>query len=397
VPRQPASTEYTLIERPDQLAGVCEHARAESGFAFDTEFVMEDRYEPEVCLIQLATEKTVALIDPHLDLDLESVWQLVCDPAVETIVHAGQEDLALCVQHTGNLPKNVFDVQIAAGFVGYDYPISLQKLIQAALHIRLHKTKTLTDWRRRPLTSAQLHYAAEDVSHLLAVRRKLNERLVKTGRVDWAQEEFRRFEDMSAYGREDEDKLRRVKGTAALKGRALLIARELLTWRDELARHLNRPARAILKDHLLVEIARLQLAGHSEIRDLRGINLSDKHVQALGMVVQRAMTLPIEDKPAGNPPEFETPQETVLIALATAVIRSYCLEKDLAYSLVATKKSIRDLIRHRSADQPSRVEDVELLNGWRAKTVGALLDDLLAGKRTVRVEPVNGELLVHVK
>jgi ribonuclease D len=397
VPRQPAPTEYTLIERHDQLAAVCEHARAESGFAFDTEFVMEDRYEPEVCLIQLATEATVALIDPYLDLDLDPVWQLVCDPAVETIVHAGQEDLALCVQHTGKLPKNIFDVQIAAGFVGYDYPISLQKLIQAALHIRLHKTKTLTDWRRRPLTSAQLHYAAEDVCHLLAVRRKLHERLVKTGRVDWAHEEFRRFEDMSAYGREDEDKLRRVKGTAALKGRALLIARELLTWRDDLARHLNRPSRAILKDHLLVEIARLQLAGHSEIRDLRGINLSDKHVQALGMVVQRAKTLPIEDKPAEKSPEFETPQETVLIALATAVIRSYCLEKDLAYSLVATKKSIRDLIRHRSADQPRRVEDVELLNGWRAKTVGALLDDLLAGKRTVRVEPVNGELLVHVK
>lgn len=395
--RQPASNDYTLVKRPDQIAAVCEQARSESRFAFDTEFVMEDRYEPEVCLIQLATETTVALIDPYLDLDLDLVWQLVCDPAVETVVHAGQEDLALCVQHTGKLPKHVFDVQIAAGLVGYEYPISLQKLIQAALHIRLHKAKTLTDWRRRPLTPAQLRYAAEDVCHLLAVRRKLHERLVNTSRVDWAKEEFRRFEDISLYGREDVDKLRRVKGTAALKGRALLIARELLTWRDDLARHLNRPPRAILKDHLLVEIARLQLAGHSEIRDLRGINLSDKHVQALGMVVQHAMTLPIGDKPIEKSPEFESPQETVLIALATAVIRSYCLEKDLAYSLVATKKSIRDLIRHRSADHPSRIEDVELLNGWRAETVGALLDDLLAGKRTVRVEPVNGELLVHVK
>jgi len=384
------------VERAEQLTAVCEQARAESRFAFDTEFVMEDRYEPEICLIQLATETTVALIDPFLNLDLAPAWQIVCDPGVETVVHAGQEDLALCVQHTGKLPSNIFDVQIAAGFVGYDYPISLQKLILAVLHIRLHKAKTLTDWRKRPLTPSQLRYAAEDVCHLLDVRRMLHDRLVETARVEWAQEEFRRFEDLALYGREDEDKLRRVKGTAALKGRQITIARELLAWRDELAKHLDRPPRSILKDHLLVEIARLQLSGFSEIRDLRGLNLGDRHVQALGKVVQQAMTLPVEEDLTKKPSELETPQETVLITLATAVIRSYCLEKKLAYGLVATKKSIGDLIRHRSAGHLNRIEDVELLNGWRAKTVGALLDDLLAGKRTVRVEPVNGELLVHV-
>lgn len=384
------------MERAEQLTAVCEQARAESRFAFDTEFVMEDRYEPEICLIQLATETTVALIDPFLNLDLAPAWQIVCDPGVETVVHAGQEDLALCVQHTGKLPSNIFDVQIAAGFVGYDYPISLQKLILAVLHIRLHKAKTLTDWRKRPLTPSQLRYAAEDVCHLLDVRRMLHDRLVETARVEWAQEEFRRFEDLALYGREDEDKLRRVKGTAALKGRQITIARELLAWRDELAKHLDRPPRSILKDHLLVEIARLQLSGFSEIRDLRGLNLGDRHVQALGKVVQQAMTLPVEEDLTKKPSELETPQETVLITLATAVIRSYCLEKKLAYGLVATKKSIGDLIRHRSAGHLNRIEDVELLNGWRAKTVGALLDDLLAGKRTVRVEPVNGELLVHV-
>jgi ribonuclease D len=396
VPREPKATEFLIIERSDQLVEYCTRARSHARFAFDTEFVMEDRYEPEVCLIQLATQDGVALIDPYLKIDLEPVWKLICDGQVETIVHAGQEDLALCVQHTGQFPQNIFDVQIAAGFVGLDYPVSLQKLIQAVLQIRLHKAKTLTDWRRRPLTAAQLRYAAEDVCHLLAVRQKLGERLKRLDRAEWAAEEFAHFQRPDAYGRADGQFSPRVKGITTLRGRSMSIARQLLTWRDELARKLNRPARAVLKDHLLIEISRLELTSFSEIRDLRGLNISDKQIQNLAKVVELAKTLPPEKSEPAAQADFETPQETILIALATAVIRSYCIEHELAYGLVATKKAIRDLIRHRTSRRSRKPEDVDLLNGWRAKTVGALLDELLAGRRTVRVKSVGRDLFLDV-
>lgn len=394
--RGPSSAEVTVIDRQEQIHALCAEARAEGRFAFDTEFVMEDRYESEVCLLQLATENTVALMDPFLKLDLQPIWELVCDEHVETVVHAGQEDLALCVQHTGRLPRRIFDVQIAAGFVGYDYPISLQKLVQSTQHIRLHKAKTLTDWRKRPLAPAQLRYAAEDVSHLLAVSRQLHDRLVKRGRLAWAMEEFQGFEEMSLYRRAEVDKLARVKGTSMLNGRQLTIARELLAWRDKLAEQLDRPPRVVLKDHLLVEIARLELSSFSEIRDLRGLNMSDKNVQALARVVGEAMEIPRANWPVAKPLDVESPREAVMVALATAVIRSYCLDDDLAYGLVATKKSLRDLIRHRTVGLPPGSPPVELLTGWRAGTVGSLLDDVLAGRRTVRVEAVNGQCVVHV-
>ena len=142
--------------------------------------------------------------------------------------------------------------------------------------------------------------------------------------------------------------------------------------------------------------ALMELTNFDEIRDLRGLNMSDKHVHALGKVVEHAMALPAEQQQTAAAPDFESPQETILIALATAVIRSYCLEYEMAYGLVATKKSIRDLIRHRTAGNSRKIEDIELLCGWRAQTVGALLDELLAGKRTVRVEPVGRDLLLHV-
>jgi len=388
--------ETVVIERQQQIDEFCAQARTEGRFAFDTEFVMEDRYEPEVCLVQLASENAIVLIDPFLKLDLQPVWELVCDPQVETVVHAGQEDLAMAVRRTGQVARRVFDAQIAAGLVGYDYPLSLQKLVHSTLHVRLHKSKTLTDWRQRPLNAAQLRYAADDVGYLLAVRRKLHDRLARTGRLEWAEEEFKGFEDMSLYARVEEDKLQRVKGISVLKGRQLAVARRLLQWRDELARAINRPARVALKDHLLVEIARHELSSFSELRELRGLNMSDKNVQALGGIVREALATPAEEWPAAKPHEEEAPREAVLIALATAVVRGYCLDYDLAYSLIATKKSLRDLIRHRTVGQPSDAAAVELLCGWRGQTIGVMLDEVLAGHQTIHVEPSNGEWVVRV-
>jgi ribonuclease D len=385
-----------LVDRQEQIDQVSRRARKEGRFAFDTEFVMEDLYEPQVCLLQIATEDSVTLIDPFHDLDLAPIWALITDDKVEAVVHAGQEDLALCVQHSGKLPRRVFDVQIAAGLAGYDYPLSLQKLVQSTLHIRLHKAKTLTDWRRRPLDEAELRYAAEDVSYLLAVRRVLEAKLERRKRTSWAEEEFKVFEEETLYHRVEEEKLQRLKGTRSMQGQQLAVVRSLLTWRDGLAERLNRPARAVLKDHLLVEIARLGLTSFGDIRALRGLNMSDRNVRALGKVVKEAMETPPEQWPEPRPREAEPPREDVLIALATAVIRSYCLDYGLSYGLVATKKMIRDLIRHRTIGLPSSADDVELLNGWRGETVGALLDDVFAGRQTIRVEPGDGELVVHV-
>ena len=388
--------EPVRIESQDRLDDLCATCRDEGRFAFDTEFVMEDRYETEICLLQVATEHTVGLVDPFVGLDISGFWGLVADPEVETVVHAGQEDLALCVQHTGNLPRRVFDVQVAAGLVSDDYPLSLQKLVQATLHIRLHKAKTLTDWRRRPLTAAQMRYAADDVAYLLPVRRKLHGRLERRDRLDWALEEFARFEDMSLYRRAEEDKLIRLKGSGSLKGSQLAVVHEVLLWREKLAERFNRPARAMLRDHLIVEIAKIELSAFDEIRDLRGLNMSDRNLHDLVQVIQSARTLPEEKWPARQPRDTETPQETALIAFATAILRSYSLEHDLSYSLLATKRSIAQLVRLHTRDNEPDRNEIEILRGWRGQTGGILLDEVLSGKRAVRVAVHDGTPVLRV-
>ena len=236
-----SSPEPFFAQSPKELGEFCARVRDEKAFAFDTEFVMEDRYKSELCLVQLATRDAVCLVDPQEGLELSPVWELVCDPGIETVVHAGQEDLALCVQHTDQVPHRVFDLQIAAGLTGHDFPISLQKLVSSSLGIRLRKSRTLTDWRRRPLSAEQISYAAEDVGYLLAVRRMLHRQLTKHKRLPWAKEEFSRFERFASYHQSEESRLRRVKGMGALSPKQLAVATEVLEWREGVAQRRNRP------------------------------------------------------------------------------------------------------------------------------------------------------------
>lgn len=390
--------EPVVFERQEQVEELCALCREEGRFAFDTEFVMEDRYEAEVCLIQIATESSIALIDPFIEtIDIEPIWGLIYDQEVETVVHAGQEDFALCVQHSGKVPRNVFDVQIAVGLVGTDYPLSLQKLVHQFLHVKLHKGNTLTDWRKRPLTEGQLRYAAEDVAYLLDVRKKLCSRLEKSGRLFWASKEFERFEDKTLYLKAEEEKLARIKGSGSLSRKQLALLHELLGWREELAQILNRPARTVLRDYLLMEITKADLSSFQEIKNLRGINLSDKHIRMMCSLIKEANEIPSEKWPTIEKRNAENANETAVIALITALIRSYCLENDLAYSLIATKKSISQMIRHHTNGQPEDPSEVTLMNGWRGESIGNIIHEVLEGNSSIRVESIAGKKIITIQ
>ncbi|MCP4593677.1 MAG: ribonuclease D [bacterium] len=386
----PASAPKRKPRRTSILAGdastlkeVLGEISAADRFAFDTEFVMEDRYEAEVCLIQVATESMVAIIDPLAGLDDSGFWELVADENIEKVVHSGAEDLALCFQHIGKVPRNVFDLQIAAGLAGPDYPLSLMKLVRATCGVRLHKSQTLTDWRRRPLTDAQLQYARDDVAYLLSARRTIGRKLERKERMDWAREEFARFERPETYHRPETEQATRLKGAGSLDGTGLAIARELLKVREDFGRQFNRPPRVILKDHLIVEIARHRWTTPAQIRGLRSLQLSNAGINRLAQAVKRGVDAPPVDRPESRAPEMDTAEEAALISLATAVVRDYCQRNDIAYQLAATKLSIR-LLTHthtRKADDNGS----PLLNGWRGKTVGNLLTALFSGKVHVGV------------
>ncbi|HQY89867.1 MAG TPA: ribonuclease D, partial [Tepidisphaeraceae bacterium] len=181
--------EAELIDDPKQIAPVIDAIRAAKVFAFDTEFIGESSYRPQTCLLQLATHDALWLIDPIAGVDVTPFFELVVDPSLRTIVHAGEQDLEQVWRITGKIPANVFDAQIAAGFASMSYPASLAKLVQETTGVKLNKGFTFTDWTARPLSGSQLRYAADDVRYLLLVVKKLDEMLASRERTTWAQEE----------------------------------------------------------------------------------------------------------------------------------------------------------------------------------------------------------------
>lgn len=392
--RRPHIAEPLLVESQSDLDAFCARIREAGRFAFDTEFVMEDRYRPELCVLQAATPDAVAVIDALAEVNLDPIWALVQDPGIETIVHAGQEDLAICAETTGIGPQRVFDAQIAAGLVSVDYPLSLQRLVQWLLHIRLHKSKTLTDWRRRPLTPEQIRYAAEDVAYLPLAHSRLVEALTAKGRMGWAEEEFEKLCSLRRTVRLEPERGRNVKGAGSLRGQQSVVLQAVMHWREQLARRVNRPPRVLLKDHLIVEIARHSLSTAEEIRHLRGVNLGRRELAALVEVVQTAKKQPVAVDAGGDPHEPELHGQAALTALVTAVIRSLCEQHDVAYSLAATKRSIEELARHALIGEPADPREVELLRGWRNEFIGRLVLEVVTGRRRVRVEvgPSKAEL-----
>jgi ribonuclease D len=371
-----------IVDRPDQLAEICAHLAASPRIGFDTEFVGEDTYRPRLCLLQIATEERLILIDPFTAGPLEPVWNLLVDADKELVVHAGREEVRLCHLFADRRPGRVFDLQVAAGLVGLNYPLGHAALVGQILHVNLSKSETLTEWRDRPLTERQIRYAFDDVRHLLALRHELSRRLERLERLDWAKEEFHRL--VSAAIEEDPvvEKWRRLKGLGSLTRRQLAVVREIFHWREQTADRLNRPPRTLCRDDLIIEIARRNPTRPKELDVMRGLPKRDH--QAILLAVERGRALPIEQCPAANEREQDPPQVSWLTGLLSAILGQWCREVGLASGLAATAADLKQLVRtHVCPDQPPR--PCLLDEGWRALHVRPMLEAVLRGERAVRV------------
>ncbi len=231
-----------MVTQADELAACCEYLASCKQIGFDTEFVGEDTYHPILCLIQVATPDRLILIDPLTVGSLDAFWQLIVDPGRVVVVHAGREETRLCRQATGRVPGNLFDCQLAAGLIGLVYPLSHGALINQLLHIQVAKGETLTEWRRRPLTAAQIGYAYDDVRYLLSLYQIINSRLQKLNRLEWAREEFTWLANVAAPEDPIGERWRKLRGIGSLDRRRLAVVRALFIWREDAAARTNRPA-----------------------------------------------------------------------------------------------------------------------------------------------------------
>jgi ribonuclease D len=361
------------------VAAVVDEARAEGQAAIDLEFMWERTYAPVACLAQVATPRGVHLIDPIGGAPLLPVAELVADPGVEVVMHAPSADLTLLGMAYGLRPARLQDVQITAGFVGLGAGQGLGTLLERVLGVRLDKGERYTDWTRRPLSGAQLEYAAADVQHLLQLHRELAGRAEALGRGDWVAEEHgRRYGPDARLVPDPETAWRRVKGQGRLSARDRAVLASLAAWREEEARRRDKPASWIVPDRTLVEIARRRPADRGALESERGLPDRIRGATTDGLLAALRAGAAAEPMAAPAPPTAELQQRLeVLAPLGAVLVGARAAAVDLAPSLLATRDEI---VAFLVAAIRGDVDGQPLASGWRREIAGDALIELAQGR-----------------
>lgn len=375
------------------VAALADLARASGRLGIDTEFMGEGRYQTLLCLVQVAVEVDppggdvrIEVLDPLDDaLDLAPLADVLAEPAIEIVMHAGRQDVALLRRVCATQITNLFDTQLAAGFAGLRAQLGYEALLHELLGVRLQKSASFTRWDARPLSAEQIDYARDDVRHILQATSELQERLRARGRLDWAREECVVL--ASATDERDPDTIfARLPRVNSLDPKLRAIARELVVWREETARAQDRPIPSVLSDAALVEVAKRRPTQMAQLEQIRGINESTlrRRGRAILEAAQRGRSrppIPVEGARPAQPDALDAP----VIALSEALVRTRALEEELAYELIAARADLQRIVLALRDGKPP--PDVRTLRGWRREVVGDELLELLDGRRALTVGP----------
>ncbi|MEM9130774.1 MAG: ribonuclease D [Actinomycetota bacterium] len=373
----------TASELDELMARVVDADR----YAIDTEFHRERTYFPQAALIQIAWDGGLALIDP-LAVDLKPLAKLLDGPGL-CVVHAGVQDLEVLDLVTGTVPTELFDTQIAAGFLGLSNG-SLKSLLDRYCNVSLPKGDRLTDWLQRPLTEDQLRYAAADVEHLLALTDEIQRQLMAAGRLEWAFEESALMRERPRNRRVPEEAIGRIKEARSLKGESYRIATAVAAWRERRAAEIDIPVRQVLSDLGVVAVAQRAPSDAKQLNGLRGVDgrhLRNGAGQEIITAVQFGQRMKAEE---GRPPRSpELPKHLrPVVSLVTAWISQLARDHKLDPAHLATRADVEALLK---GDPESRLQ-----HGWRADLAGAPIAQLVAGQAAVAFDG-DGQLVLEAR
>ncbi|ORU89626.1 MAG: ribonuclease D [Cycloclasticus sp. symbiont of Poecilosclerida sp. M] len=367
--------EPQYIDTSEALNVFCDSIKPSPWLAIDTEFRREKTYYSELALIQIATPEMVAIIDP-LACDINPLLDVLYDENIIKVFHAARQDQEIFYDMRGAPLSPVFDTQIAAPILGHPEQAGYARLVDDILGVQLSKAHSRTDWIRRPLSQDQLHYAADDVIYLAKLYPILESQLKEKKRFNWIQPSFHKLSDAKLYANPPNLAWKRIRQTKRLKGTALSIVQHLAEWRETLAQQKNIPRGWLLKDDILVELAKLKPMSVKAIADIKGISekFSTKYGGKIHQIIQHA----IEQKPsAADKPKRSkksSDRAEALADLLMAQVRLASSANGINPTSVTSRKELIELVY---GDR-----ELELLGGWRAELVGdALLETLKGNKR----------------
>jgi ribonuclease D len=378
-----------LITTTEALDALCRRLAEESFVTVDTEFMRERTYWPELCVVQLAGANEVAVVDAEAaGIDLAPLGRLMAHPATLKVFHAARQDIEIFLMRFGAVPAPLFDTQIAAMVAGFGDQVGYDALVSALTGGHIDKAHRFSDWSARPLSAAQIAYAAADVTHLRRVYEKLRARLEAEGRLDWVAQEMAALADPATYRADPETMWERLRPRTNNR-RMLGVLRAITAWREREAQRVNIPRQRLLKDEALLEIAATGPETPEQLARARGVTrgfAEGKSGLGLLAAIAEAKSLPENQLPAAPRGREGARPSPALVSLLKVLLAAKSEEHKVAPKLLASSEEIDRLA---TEDEP----DIPALHGWRRKVFGEDALALKAGRIALGVDGKRVKLL----
>lgn len=358
--------EIQYIDTLDALKTFCDAIKNSEWLAIDTEFVREKTYYPQLCLIQISNGEQLACVDPIALDDIGPLLDLLYNENITKVFHAASQDLEIFANLRNALPAPLFDTQIAAALLGHGNQISYAALVQEYFDVELDKSHSRTDWSRRPLSEAQIQYAADDVLYLGKLYGLLREKLSNINRKDWLDDDFIQLANIERYQLNPDNAWQQVKGLDKLDADKLVFVQTLARWREQYAQTINKPKRWVIKDDILLAMADGPAKNND---DLDAAGLTSKARDRYGAdwlkLLDDASQIPVEQQPVRKRFERLTNEQRNLGKKLMKALQTIGEEHQIDPGLIATRKIVNQLV--------AGERDVPVLNGWRNDLAGQQL------------------------
>ncbi|MGR4891173.1 ribonuclease D [Sphingopyxis sp. LARHCG72] len=381
---------HPLIETSAALVEFCDLIRDSDFIAVDTEFMRENTFWPELCLIQVADRDHAAAIDPMAPgIDLKPLLDLlVANEDMLKVFHAGGQDVEIIFNLTGKTPHPIFDTQIGQMAIGQAEQVGYSNLVEAWIGLQLDKGARFTDWSRRPLDKRQIDYAVGDVTHLAKIFPMMLDKLIKTGRGHWLDEEMEKLADPANYSVDPDKAWQRIK-IPSRKPDVLGRLQSLAAWREREARSKNLPRGRIVKDETLADLAAHPPKDQDGLGRVRGLSATWKS-NDIGARLMDALTnakpMAKDDMPDRAPRGPGLGKEGVLVAdLLKLLLKIRARELNVAARLIARSDDLEALAA-------GGREGIAMMEGWRYDVFGHAALDLVEGRMGFAVK--NGKLVM---
>ncbi|MEG0072109.1 MAG: ribonuclease D [Raoultibacter sp.] len=369
------------IANQEMLTSFVERARASSVLAIDTEFLREKTYYARLCLLQMATDTEVVVVDPFEVEDLGVLGILLSDEHIVKLFHAGSQDVEILYREVGVMPTPLFDTQVAAALLGQTQQVGYGALVQSECGVVLKKIDSFTDWSRRPLSDSQKQYAAEDVIYLPKMYEQMKASLIEKGRLHWLDQDFRELANPQRYDSDPRQRYKHLKRASQLGPRQLSAAREVAAWREELARKRDLPRKWVMTDEQIVEVCKRSARSIDELFMVRGLSDSLSTAQARTVVALIEKGLDADELTWPHMKHMKKGEANVDVEVdfMCALVRLRAKENNVAFQTLSSRDDLVQMAR-------GHYEEVDMLHGWRKELIGDELLDLLAGKITLSIE-----------